>query len=85
MPGGKALIDFVGLKCLVPKLDGELRKLFLLYTAFASLVLLALGTMRDWLCCLALLLAVSWKYIGSYVKSHIFLVSVRLPVSLGEH
>ena len=76
MSGGKALIDFAGLKSLVPEPDGELWKIFRLYVAFASFVLFALGTMRDWLDWLALLLAVSWENVGSDVQGQVFLVSV---------
>lgn len=85
LSGCKALIDFTWLKCLVPEPDGELRKLFRLYIAFASFVFFALGTMRDWLDCLTLLLAVSRKDIRSDMNSQVFLISLRPAVSFGEH
>ena len=83
--GGKALIDFAGLKSLVPESDGELWKLFRLYVALASFILFSLWTMRDQLDWLALLLAVSWKDVGSDVQGQVFFVSVRPAVPLGEH
>lgn len=85
LPRCKALVDFTWLKCFVPELDGELRKLFCLYIAFCSFVFLAFGTMRNWLDSLTLLLAVSGKNVRRNMNSQVFLISLRLAVSFGEH